>query len=842
MSEQSSMEGLQETRIALAFYGGVALAVYESGVAVECFRLVRGEGVYAQLRPLIGRTEVDIITGSSAGGLNGAFLANALVNRGDIMKLMEVWRHEGDVDRLLYRPKKDQPGSLLDGDYFLQKIYEALLEKRSAPAEEGALQSYVDLFITATNLDGDSVKIEPRKGRTIWTRTHRQLFHFAYREPGEGDDQGRNDFQSDEDLDLLAQAVRTTSSFPFAFEPVLVTKEGLGRRAQDLSGSAYHIDGGVLDNKPIEHAVQAIGARRADKQIKRLLFYVEPDPEPVSARSASVVARSYTPWEVVLKALVSLPGYQSITSALRKIQENNSRAESYQRTMNYYDTAAAQYRAKQGQHDPAHDTWTSDKHRRIVYLPDEDRASSLYRAMEDGYLDMRLEREVGAKSDHGEELRHQLAELKRHCTELREKLAGTERHEFRSWAKELYLVQRALLDSLDLSYHQRMYRYLAQIVRDLYPPSLIGTGDGAGTEMARRAAVIGMLNEMKDHFYSQEDLLRSRQTTEAAVQDTELLELSALLDSTLARLKNIASQHYEQTQAIMEALLKQVQHREFLKRRTDFVEQLRETSWRKLQNAYLALPADVQSWSSPACKGREAQPVCQCYWKLRDALDSFFQRDLILYPMLQNQEVTNALHRVDFARISPADANEFMGGPSPAEKLAGEKCFHFGGFMSETWRGNDLTWGRLDAAEILITQLLPDQVTEADRKQIIKQAHDEIIAEMRSRGMGIFLPDASQDRAHLIGNQGLGDIPKPKKTDWVLRAMLVVVKMLKQTLEESRLAPWYKRLLSCLTWTCIALPLLWRSRLARGLALAAVVVGLLLYLCHRYHVWPWPGP
>ena len=39
-----------ETRIAMAFFGGVSLAVYESGVAVEFFRLVAGDGVYQKLR------------------------------------------------------------------------------------------------------------------------------------------------------------------------------------------------------------------------------------------------------------------------------------------------------------------------------------------------------------------------------------------------------------------------------------------------------------------------------------------------------------------------------------------------------------------------------------------------------------------------------------------------------------------------------------------------------------------------------------------------------------------------------------------------------------------------
>src|SRR6476469_8049323 len=82
-----------ETRIALTFFGGVSLAVYESGMAVEFFRLVTDEqGVYRELRDAIGPVIIDIISGTSAGGLGAAFLANALINHSDNLdSLMRLW-------------------------------------------------------------------------------------------------------------------------------------------------------------------------------------------------------------------------------------------------------------------------------------------------------------------------------------------------------------------------------------------------------------------------------------------------------------------------------------------------------------------------------------------------------------------------------------------------------------------------------------------------------------------------------------------------------------------------------------------------------------------------------
>jgi hypothetical protein len=65
---------LSETRLAVVFSDGVSLAVYESGVALEFYRLVKGEGVYERLKKEIGPVIIDVITGTSAGGMNGVLL------------------------------------------------------------------------------------------------------------------------------------------------------------------------------------------------------------------------------------------------------------------------------------------------------------------------------------------------------------------------------------------------------------------------------------------------------------------------------------------------------------------------------------------------------------------------------------------------------------------------------------------------------------------------------------------------------------------------------------------------------------------------------------------------
>ncbi len=72
-----------DLRIALAMRGGVSLAVWIGGAVceVEALRSASPESIYGRLRVLSNyeRVEVDIMTGASAGGLNGAIYSASLM-------------------------------------------------------------------------------------------------------------------------------------------------------------------------------------------------------------------------------------------------------------------------------------------------------------------------------------------------------------------------------------------------------------------------------------------------------------------------------------------------------------------------------------------------------------------------------------------------------------------------------------------------------------------------------------------------------------------------------------------------------------------------------------------
>lgn len=841
-----------ETRIALSFFGGVALAVYESGVALEFFRLVKGEGVYAQLKDLIGDVVVDIITGTSAGGLNGAFLGNALVNRGDMRKLLDLWRTEGDIDKLLYGVWKAGPKSLLDGDRFRAVIFEALLAKRTAPLDE-TLQDALELFLTSTNVDGDRVLIRTPDNEEIPTRTHRQVFHFRYRKKQPGTDTPEiNDFNNEEDMCLLAQAARASSSFPLAFEPVLVKKDGLGERARNLEADAYHIDGGVLDNKPIDLALRAIAKRRANKKVHRLLFYIDPDPEQVGSRVCQIDPKPYTGPEVVMKALLGLPGYQSITTALQDIEQRNVDVRDLQRTLSYYETQVARFRAWKGfeedkKQPPAAATEAEPKQDEIEaaqskfkYIPPENPPTALFRAQEDAYLDLRLQREF-PKQFFGV-----ITEFFRTLTDM-EEAAGRAHPKAKpnhQIAEKVYQIKCLLVGSLDLRYHRRFCKYLVHVIRTLYPERPSGTGDGTGLREIYIDGVTERLNRLKDFLYEQDELLVRRQEAEAHAFTAELVEIEARVREVSEHLPGKGKANTGSPLALLDELFGNLYSTPFIRRRSDFLARLCETVRLKLKNATDELTEKLKEASTADSENPYLAKVTDGYLVLRDALISFYLRDMIIYPLMSGEDLDAETQQINFSRISPADANLYMPGLSAQEKLAGETLAHFGGFLNEDWRGNDLTWGRLDTAEILIRKLHPG--TEEQKRAMVAEAQREIALEMRSLGMGITNKPPSTPpevaggpppRKDLLGMEGMKALPCETKIAWGWRAAVTLLKILRQSLAESKAAFFLRVPLAILDKLIVVLSFLFllvtqvivklfRWRVLLYLLIAALLIGL----------------
>lgn len=368
-----------ELRFALAMNGGVSLAVWIGGVCDEVLQLcvagrrMAGDGrlfvdtpdatwsVYEQLCwAARQQPRVDVLTGASAGGMNGVFLALALIyGKEDLHDLRELWIDAGGFGNLLRNPLDTQAPSLLRGDeYFLVKLQEAIRQIADgdpAPAHDVP----IDLVLTATSMTGEVKRFSNDLGDDIVEREHRATLRFRHRTgerdredpsiaPVDSSVRDTSDFVSDaaegEDawagrermVHRLARACRSTASFPGAFEPsrVLVADgdrvtrdqplDCLLQRQASFSGTAYLIDGGTLVNLPVDEAIDAVFEQPAATAVRRVFAMVVPDPGLPGSTPQPGVSAPPLP-RVVLSAVSTLPRNQTVGRFLEELDDHNNR-------------------------------------------------------------------------------------------------------------------------------------------------------------------------------------------------------------------------------------------------------------------------------------------------------------------------------------------------------------------------------------------------------------------------------------------------------------------------------------------------------------------------------------
>lgn len=392
----------KETRFAVVMYGGISLAIYIHGVAQELYSLVRAtawddaqnnyviadpndlkgaELVYRALgETLKTKFVVDILSGTSAGGINAVYLAKALVNNQSIQGLKDLWVNEGDISLLVNDRKsvdglsglkvQDPPSSLLNNQRMYYKLLDAIKKMgESTPRGFNGISPYVeelDLSITASDIRGLVLPLNGVEDARIKEARFKTVFQFHYSTKRAAGDSNsllsKNPSEAEKAKDLtysnhftkefdpfLAFAARSTSAIPPAFEPmrlddiepILNTSafkedyvydpsiwkalyKDYSDAKDDFQVRSFG-DGGYLDNKPFSYATDTLLRRRADLPVDRKLIYIEPSPEhpedqPVSEERPDVV-------ENIFAALVGLPRQEPIREDLKAIQERNNTIE-----------------------------------------------------------------------------------------------------------------------------------------------------------------------------------------------------------------------------------------------------------------------------------------------------------------------------------------------------------------------------------------------------------------------------------------------------------------------------------------------------------------------------------
>jgi len=316
---------------------------------------------------------VDILSGTSAGGINAIFLAKALANNQSIEKLKQLWVQEGDIGLLindkqslagLHLQNQDPPKSLLNSRRMYLQLLKAFdgmdAKKQSQPGFQSPYVKELDLFVTTTDIKGTIVPLQ-LSDKVVYEKRHRNVFHLKYGTEVEFGQECNHFLRKYNPF--LAFAARCTSSFPFAFEPMRLCdldpllsafgdadyEANCGVRSElwkpffreniDISfddqnqGGTGTLDftdrvkrrsfgdGGYLDNKPFSFATETLSHRQSTVPVERKLIYIEPSPEHPEDEK-----QDDTPPNVLLNAkaaLIDLPTYETIREDLQRILQRN---------------------------------------------------------------------------------------------------------------------------------------------------------------------------------------------------------------------------------------------------------------------------------------------------------------------------------------------------------------------------------------------------------------------------------------------------------------------------------------------------------------------------------------
>ncbi|MQA27483.1 MAG: DUF3376 domain-containing protein, partial [Micromonosporaceae bacterium] len=245
------------------------------------------------------KVTVDVISGSSAGGLNGVLLAlNLAYGMPFGARVRNLWLELGDLEQLSREPREKAPVSLLYGDddggrgFYgrLRNATRTLLKE--APAGHQPERN-IRLVLTATRLHPRGVRVHETLGAPLHASQAKAHFLFQHRAVN-GGSPIPGDFAPDSTeqvSDLLAYAARTTSSFPAAFPPAMIRVDQGDAPFQDRdfqgvcseTGAGDHngaavelIDGGVLDNIPVAWAIRGIASAPSERPVDRWLVYLQP--------------------------------------------------------------------------------------------------------------------------------------------------------------------------------------------------------------------------------------------------------------------------------------------------------------------------------------------------------------------------------------------------------------------------------------------------------------------------------------------------------------------------------------------------------------------------------------
>jgi len=776
----------KEIRFAVVMYGGVSLAIYINGVTQELFKMVRAtarkedgsylipapdpaapsmgrenvlsgtEMIYRQIgEELNARFVVDILSGTSAGGINAVYLAKALVNDQSLDQLKAMWVNEGDI-ALLVNDRQSTQGlprnlgkllnqkprtSLLNSQRMYYKLLEAFdnMEK-TTPAAISPYVDTIDLFVTTTDLQGLSSTLRISQ-QDIYELRYRNVFHFEYSTDGvRGYGPAeltvkRNDFTRPFNP-FLSFAARCTSSFPFAFEPMTLSdikdilnssafykdykyepgnwrlffedylrpepglpladreKELMVANATTRFEERPFGDGGYLDNKPFSYTTKAIFDRQNLLPVDRKLLYIEPSPERLEVDNLK--RERPDAFANVFSALLTLPRYETIREDLQLISEHNRVVRRLQGTTELAMKVISENASRQKfwhQSSQRKQAWEKKNLRQMIAQYGE--AYGVYHQLR-----------VSQVTDH-------LAGLitQKMGSEEESALWKTTRTTLKAWREENYAPnpdngqapENEFLYKFDVGWRIRRLRFMLYILDQLFDNSPLSRGK-AEVDAKTLFAYTGIKK----------------------VINTQTEEYRAAVCATKRDLNKVLSDLNQYMQRLpTEALILCIQREQNASEAMDqLVNHIHEVLRTARINTEQALGRNQQIRVKGIIMPLQAIQACLLHY-----FDLFEYFDLMTFP-IQYASPLGEADEVDVWRISPEDAKSIIDEVADKKKkLMGTKLGNFGGFFNREWRLNDILWGRLDGADRIISALIAGTPFENKKAEYVQKANIAILHE-----------------------------------------------------------------------------------------------------------------
>jgi predicted acylesterase/phospholipase RssA len=661
---------------------------------------------------------IDIIAGTSAGGINGVVLAKAIGRDAKQEQLKRLWIAEGDLKKLLRAPRVgglrtravlaaarqlimlSRPTSPLRGEQMSRLLLAAMTDMDRASGGSTLLPrgGSLELFVTTTDLHGFEVLVPSGVGGASQRdRYHAQVLEFraARQDTSAFGPQG---------TPALAFSARATSSFPGAFAPVSLRSFGdeagtqvtvagdffrfqydeHGQRADD----AWFVDGGVLDNAPFDLVIDAIRRRRAETEVLRRIVYIQPDPgRPLDALTLESKTAAAEGWLAGLWRTAGVKGSHPILLELLKLRDMNWRisqvgaiadsqmSEVLKEIRRAVAVGLGDEAGEAADGEPT-DGEPTDGVPALVAIDSKDRVKAVSKAMH-----QRAETVLGPAWATYQRLKVEAAG-RRLADDVAHRLvyppdsgrSSFVRTAIGAWARlrpewtdpnPAQLV--ALLGPVDIPYRERRLMFLLAGVNSLYARP---DDDAPGPSREE-------LNRLKGQAWSLlEDLRTIPRDVVAAVPDEAIRFLTAeAIDARiLDNPERFARMHAEDFTRLFEHY------------RQALVEKLGDGStplWRIFEQ-------ETRGWN------------VSHRLELLGRYLGFPLWDGIIFPTISLAELPQ-FTPIGVSQFSPLTASVL---PTPSGgKLKGVTLHHFGAFLDAGWRENDYLWGRLDAAELILRTL-----------------------------------------------------------------------------------------------------------------------------------------